>query len=197
VDSLLQRLEVQPVSGGIGDQDLPVDHGARRESWPARPRRSPGSSGSSAACFGCRSPPRHRRGNDRAETVPIRLIQLPGRDLADRLAQHRRSLRRQRQTHEIIVLNRLLADLISRQLATATGLSQPRRRAGLHGHHRTSPGPHSLRTSCETVAPSRQVGERGIGQRGRCRSHDRPRACGRAAHLDRRSDVAAHVDSRA
>ena len=60
VDALGQRVEVEPV--GAGDDDLAVEHAARRAARAGAPRRARGSSASAASRCGCPARRRRRRG---------------------------------------------------------------------------------------------------------------------------------------
>ncbi|CAM5518089.1 hypothetical protein SCALM49S_04048 [Streptomyces californicus] len=68
MDALADPLEVQPAL--VGDDDLPVDHAARRKVSPARRRPGRGSSGSATCPYGCRARPRRRPGRRSSGSRP-------------------------------------------------------------------------------------------------------------------------------
>ena len=97
MDALLERPEVEPAVAG--DDDLAVDHATLRQVAPdgldhlgevARHRPL-----LAAADLDLVAVAEH----DRAEAVPLRLVELAGRDRGHGLGQHRRDRRQHRQVH--------------------------------------------------------------------------------------------------
>ena len=97
VDALLQRPEVQ--AAVAGDHDLAVDHGARREVAPDGLHHLGEVAGHrpllAAADLDLVAVAEH----DRAEAVPLGLVELAGRDRGRGLGQHRRDGRHHGELH--------------------------------------------------------------------------------------------------
>jgi hypothetical protein len=99
VDALLEGVEVEGVAGGVGHNDLAVDHGAL-----GKVRLDRGDDLGEVAGHRPLVPAADLHivavaEDDRAEPVPLGFVHLTCGDAADRLGQHRRDGRHDRELH--------------------------------------------------------------------------------------------------
>ncbi len=101
VDALLQRFEIQTVVGG--DDDLAVDHAARRQFRADGGDELGKVPGQRPLVAAAQLDVEVVAEADRPEPVPLGLIGRAGRDRRHRFGQHRRDRRHHGQSHLLIV----------------------------------------------------------------------------------------------